>query len=77
MIPLPLVVLWLRLNKVHLNADQTKIIIFRSKWKQITKYLNFLISGQNIKISNKVKYLGIKTEQHLNWIIHIKNDIPT
>ena len=59
---LSLVVQWLRSNKISLNADKTEIIIFRSKRKQITKYLNFQISGQKINISNKVKYLGIQTD---------------
>ena len=40
-----LVVQWLRSNKINLNADKIEIIIFRSKRKQITKYLNFQISG--------------------------------
>ena len=39
-----LIVQWLRLNKINLNADKTEITIFRSKWKQITKYLNFWMS---------------------------------
>ena len=43
---LALIVQWLRSNKISLNADKTEIIIFRSKRKQITKYLNFRISGQ-------------------------------
>ena len=54
-----LVVQWLRSNKISLNADKTEIIIFRSKRKQITKYLNFRTSGQKNNISNKVKYLGL------------------
>ena len=76
MISLSLVVQWLRSNKISLNADKTEIIIFRFKRKQIVKYLNFRISGQKINISNKVKYLGIQMEQHLDWNVHIKNMIP-
>ena len=50
--------------------------VFRFKRKQITKYLNFRISGQKINISNNVKYLGIHMEQHLDWNVHIMNVIP-
>ena len=64
---LSLVVQWLRSNKISLNADKTEIIIFRSKRKQITKYLNFQISAEKINVCNKVKYLGIQMEQHLDW----------
>ena len=59
-----------------MKADKTEIIIFRSKWKQITKYLNFRISGQKINVSDKVKYLGIQMEQYQDWNVHIKNVIP-
>ena len=65
-----------QIYKISLNADKTEIIIFRSKWKQITKYLNFWISGQKISVSNKVKYLGIQMEQHLDWNVRVKNFIP-
>ena len=60
---LPVIAQWLRSNKISLNANKTEIIIFRSKWKQITKYLNFQLSGQKINVSNKVRYLGIEIEQ--------------
>ena len=63
--------------KTSLNADKTEIIIFRSKQKQITKYFNFRISGQKINVSNKVRYLGIEIEQHLDWNARVKNVIPT
>ena len=71
-----LTVQWLRSNKISLSADKTEIIILRSNWKHIIKYLNFRIRGQKINISNKVKYLGIQMEQHLDWNVHIKNVIP-
>ena len=58
------------------DPDKTEIIIFRSKRKQISKYLNFRISGQKINVSNKVRYLGIEIEQHLDWDVHVKNVIP-
>ena len=62
--------------KISLNADKTEIITFKSKRKQITKYLKFRISGQKINVSNKVKYLGIQMEQHLHWNVRIENVIP-
>ena len=73
---LPVIAQWLRSNKISLNANKTEIIIFRSKWKQITKYLNFQINGQKINVSNKVRYLGIEIEQYLDWNVHVKNVIP-
>ena len=73
---LSLIVQWLRSSKISLNADKTELVIFSPKRKQITKHLNFRISGQKIEISTRVKYLGIQIDQHLNWNEHIKNIIP-
>ena len=56
---LKLIVHWLRANRISLNVDKTEIIIFRPKGKDVTKKLNFRISGQQIYISKQVKYLGL------------------
>ena len=63
-----------------MNADKdctamTELVIFSPERKQITKHLNFQISDQKIEISNRVKYLRIQIEQHLNWNEYMKNII--
>ena len=50
---------WPRANRISLNVDKTEIITFRPKGKDITKNLNFRISGQQIYISKQAKYLGL------------------
>ena len=62
---------WLRSNKISLNTRKTEIIIFRPKRKTIQKHLNFRISGQQIKTSMDVKYLGIHLDQHLDWNLNM------
>ena len=62
---------WLRSNKISLNTSKTEIIIFRPKRKTIQKHLNFRISGQQIKTSTHVKYLGIHLDQHLDWNLNM------
>ena len=60
--------IWLRANRISLNVSKTEIILFRPKSKQnITKHLNFRISGQKIHITNNVKYLGLTLNEFLNW----------
>ena len=59
-----------------MNSDKTEIIVFRSKRKQIAKYLNFRKSGQKIHVSNKVRYLCTEIKQYLDWNVHVKNGIP-
>ena len=65
----------MRSNKIILNVDKIELVIFSPKRKQITKYFNFQTSGQKTEISNRVEYLGIQIDQHLNWNEHIKNII--
>ena len=65
-----------QIKQDNLNVDKTEITLFRSTRKQIIKYLNFRISCQKINISNKVKYLGMQIEQHLDWNVHINNIVP-
>ena len=49
--------MWIRANKILLNADKTKLVLFRSKKKKTEKALkiniNFRISGLKIKIQSK------------------------
>ena len=46
---LKLLATWFRANKISLNKSKTKILLFRPKSKRnITKHLNFRISGQYI-----------------------------
>ena len=56
---------WLRANKICLNAKKTEIVIFRPKQKIITKKLNFRLSGQKLKLTTNVRYLGVR-DRHKN-----------
>ena len=68
---LKLVVQWIRTNKLSLNTSKTELVIFKPKNKIITKHLNFCISGQKIKPSSHVKYLGIILQDDLHWNSHL------
>ena len=49
------------------------LVILKSKNKKIAKNLNFRISGQRIKPSTQVKYLGLTLQDDLHWNKHLKN----
>ena len=68
---LKLFVHWLRANRISVNVDKTEMVIFRPKRKQITKNMNFRISGQKIIFKTKTKYLGLVLDEHLTWSPHI------
>ena len=56
-----------KVKKISLNTSKTEILLFRPKGKTITKHVNFRISGERIKTSTTVKYLGLLLREHLNW----------
>ena len=60
-----------RTNRISLNAGKTKIILFQPKAKNITKNLNFKISGQKINPVKQTKYLGMYRDEHLPWNFQI------
>ena len=68
---LSLITHWLRANKISLNTTKTEIIIFRPKKKQITKHLNFRISGQKVNTCSSVKYLGVMLQDTLEWNLYL------
>ena len=46
---------WLNVNKLSINAEKTKFVLFRSKNKKINHNLNILINNRHIKYG--IKYL--------------------
>ena len=68
---LKLLTTWFRANRISLNASKTKTLPFRPKSKRnITKHLNFRISGQYIPETTQVKYLGLTINEHLDWDLY-------
>ena len=52
---------WLRTNRMALST-KTKIAIFRTPRKTITRKMNFRISGQRIQPKSSAKYLDLVTD---------------
>ena len=68
---LQLTVDWIRANKLSLNASKTEILIFKAKYKTITKHFKFRISGPKIERSCQVLYLGVVLQDSLHWNTHL------
>ena len=62
---------WLWANKIALNVNKTGIVIFQSPRKQITKKINFRLTGQKIRQKTCTKYLGVLLDEHLLFKDHI------
>ena len=47
--------------------------MFKPRNKTIAKHLNFWLSGQKIKPTNQVKYLGVILQEDLHWNKYLSN----
>ena len=60
-----------------LDTGKTKIVIFKSRNRKITKHPNFCISGQKIVPGDSFKYLGLTQESDIagkhTWQVWRKN----
>ena len=54
-------------------SARQKLLFSNQKTKQITKHLNFRISGQKINTCRNVKYLGVTLEEHFDWNFHLNS----
>lgn len=68
---------WLAVNRLTLNAQKTKYIIFSSdyKLKQInnTDYGHLEINNYPIDKCNSIKFLGVYLQSNLKWCKHTNN----
>ena len=58
---------WIRAKKLSLNVSKTEIISFKPRNKKITKQLDICVSGQKIKQSSHVRYLGVILQDNMHW----------
>jgi len=61
---------WLKLNKLSLNSDKTKAMLFHFPRKSVIRPV-IKIDGSNIEFVNEFNYLGIILDQTLSWKSHI------
>ena len=65
--------MWLRPNKLSLNVEKTKLLVF---WRQNTKLNNSFkikLDGKRLFPTSSVKYLGILLDENLTWSPQISN----
>ena len=63
---------WLNANKVSLNVKKTEMVIFKSKQKKFEGDLKIKLCGKRLYPTRSVKYLGVKVDADLNWVISCK-----
>ena len=64
---------WLQINKLSLNVDKTKYMIFHNVQKNVSLYeqLTLEFNGEKIKRTKTFNFLGIVVNEQLTWNSHI------
>ena len=61
---------WFKLNKLSLNENKTKAMVFCSKQNRSIQ-IDLSIGGTQIEFVEEFKYLGIILDRHLTWKPHL------
>jgi hypothetical protein len=62
---------WFNANKLSLNADKTKFIIFRSPSRPLPQINPIAVNSKSIERVKSIKFLGVQIDEHLDWREHI------
>ena len=63
------VTVWLRKNKLSLNAQKTKCMIFHTRQKKLPP-ISFSMDGKDVERVTFFKFLGIVLDEHLTMKFH-------
>ena len=61
----------MKLNKLSLNAQKTKLMVFHRKQKHVHE-INIQINGTLIERVESFNFLGIMLDENLTWKSHIE-----
>ena len=64
---------WLSANKISLNVEKTKQVIFQSPRKVLFDEIKIKLTGKRLYPSNSVKYLGVRIDKFLHWHDQVNN----
>ena len=65
--------LWFKANKLSLNIDKTKFMVFTPRQKRNKLNITLVIDGKQIKQTKDNIFLGVVIDEHLSWKSHISN----
>jgi hypothetical protein len=70
-IELDTVVRWLIANRLSLNINKTKYMVFSPSKKILNKDFEIILSGTKLEEVANIKFLGVVLDNKLNWKDHI------
>ena len=68
---IPLLIDWLRANRLSLNVDKTHVMIFGPPKKTKPPDTNIYIEGKILEVVKSTKFLGLILDSGLTWKNHI------
>ena len=66
---------WLKANKLSINVNNTKLMIFRPRQKTLPITRQIVLENNVLEQVDNTKFLGVYIDQHLEWKTHV-NFIP-
>ncbi|PFX21315.1 putative RNA-directed DNA polymerase from transposon BS [Stylophora pistillata] len=68
------VVTWMEINRLLLNKDKTKGMLFGTRQRlEAVANFNIILSGTNVEMVSKFTYLGITLDEELKWKAHAED----
>ena len=64
---------WLKVNKLTLNVDKSKLLYFDLAPACKRDVFDVYINGKPLEFNSKAKYLGVTIDNKLTWHQHIEN----
>lgn len=65
--------IWLRVNKLFLNVDKTKFMIFSPRQKRLQSDFRVVLNDRELSQVEEVVFLGVVLDEHLSWKSHINH----
>ena len=63
---------WLKANRLSVNVDKSKLLIFRSKQRKLDlNHISIKMEGSRLIPCENVKYLGLYLDKNLSWDFHV------
>ena len=65
---------WCRRSKLDVNPVKTEVVLFTRKRTRVG-YVPLTLNGQQLLLSEKVKYLGVYLDSKLSWAVHVQEKL--
>ncbi len=65
--------IWLNVNKLSVNIDKTKFMVFAPRQKKLQMDFKLVLNHREISQVEEVSFLGVILDNHLSWKSHVSH----